>query len=113
MPAFALVASSPAKSARTPKTGAIPVGEAPDPYSVYAAQATQVLLDAIARSDGSRASVTAQLFKTKVSNGILGSFAIDRKGDITAGAVTIYRIVHGKPTVFGVITPPTSLIGGR
>jgi hypothetical protein len=69
-----------------------------------------VLLDAIARSDGSRASATAELFKTKVTNGILGSFSSDRNGDTTVGAVTIYRIVRGKPTILSVITPPSSLV---
>jgi len=66
-----------------------------------------VLLDAIARSDGSRPSITAQLFKTKVTNGILGSFSFDAKGDTTSGAVTIYRIVHGAPKLLKVITPPS------
>jgi ABC-type branched-subunit amino acid transport system substrate-binding protein len=79
-------------------------------YSVAAAQAAEVLLNAIARSDGTRASVTRQLFKTKVSNGILGSFSIDRNGDTTAGAVTIYRIVGGSPRLIGVITPSRNLL---
>lgn len=35
-----------------------------DPYAVYAAQAAVVLLDAVGRSDGSRNSVSDQLFKT-------------------------------------------------
>ena len=86
------------------------VGETPGPYSVYAAQATEVLLDAIARSDGSRASVTKELFRTRISDGILGSFSIDRNGDTTARAVTIYRIVRGRPTVYAVITPPAKLV---
>jgi DNA-binding SARP family transcriptional activator/ABC-type branched-subunit amino acid transport system substrate-binding protein/streptogramin lyase len=86
------------------------IGRPIEAYSLSAAQATEVLLDAIGKSDGSRASVTAQVFKTRVSNGILGSFSFDRNGDTTAGAVTIYRIVHGKPTVMTVITPPRSLL---
>jgi class 3 adenylate cyclase/ABC-type branched-subunit amino acid transport system substrate-binding protein/streptogramin lyase len=86
------------------------VGRPVEAYSVVAAQATEVLLDAIARSDGSRASVREQLFKTKVSNGILGSFSFNRNGDTTAGAVTIYRIVGGSPRVLEVITPPLSLV---
>jgi ABC-type branched-subunit amino acid transport system substrate-binding protein len=69
-----------------------------------------VLLDAIARSDGTRASVIAEVFNERVSNGILGSFSFDRNGDTTAGAVTIYRIVRGSPTVFEVITPSPSLV---
>ena len=38
-------------------------------------------------------------------NGILGSFSFDRNGDTTAGAITIYRIVSGKPTILSVPPP--------
>jgi branched-chain amino acid transport system substrate-binding protein len=86
------------------------IGRSVEAYSVATAQAAEVLVDAIAKSDGSRASVTSNVFKTKVMNGILGSFSFDRNGDTTAGAVTIYRVVGGKPTVFTVITPPPSLV---
>jgi hypothetical protein len=68
------------------------------------------LLDAIGRSDGTRASVTKELFETKVKNGILGTFAIDHNGDTTGGAVTFYKIVHGSPTVATVITPQPGLV---
>jgi DNA-binding SARP family transcriptional activator/ABC-type branched-subunit amino acid transport system substrate-binding protein len=80
-------------------------GETPAGYSAYWAQAAVVLLSAIGRSDGTRASVTAQLLKTKIKNGILGRFSIDANGDTTAGSVTIYRIAQGQPRVFDVITP--------
>jgi branched-chain amino acid transport system substrate-binding protein len=79
-------------------------------YSVMAAQATEILLDAIARSNGTRASVTQQVLKTKVENGILGSFSFDENGDTTAGSVTIYRVVDGKPKVVGLITPSRALV---
>jgi YVTN family beta-propeller protein len=62
-----------------------------NPFAIYAAQAAEVMLDAIARSDGSRASVTRELFATRVRNGILGSFRFDRNGDTTAQRVTILR----------------------
>ena len=78
-------------------------------YSITAAQATEVLLDAIAASDGTRASVTRNLFQTRVENGILGSFEIDANGDTTASGVTMYRIEKGRPRVLSVITPPKSL----
>jgi ABC-type branched-subunit amino acid transport system substrate-binding protein len=73
------------------------------------AQATEVLLDAIAASDGTRASVTRHLLSTRVKDGILGSFEFDANGDTTAGGVTMYRIEQGKPRVLSVITPPKSL----
>ena len=68
-----------------------------------------MLLDAIAASDGTRASVTRNVFRTRVENGILGSFEFDANGDTTAGGVTMYRIEEGKPQVVDVITPPQSL----
>jgi branched-chain amino acid transport system substrate-binding protein len=86
------------------------IGRPVQVYSVTSAQATEVLLDAIARSDGTRASVTRELFKTKVTSGILGTFSFDRNGDTTAGAVTIYRVKAGQPTVFKVITPPKAVV---
>ncbi|TML95953.1 MAG: amino acid ABC transporter substrate-binding protein [Actinobacteria bacterium] len=54
----------------------------PPPYAVYQAQGAQIMLAAIKRSNGTRASVTAQLFKTKVKNGIMGTFHFDKNGDI-------------------------------
>jgi branched-chain amino acid transport system substrate-binding protein len=86
------------------------VNKDPDPYSVYAAQAAVVLLDAISKSNGTRADVTAKLFQTNVANGILGTFKINKNGDTTANPVTIYKIKGGKSTEFKVIVPPTSLV---
>lgn len=66
-----------------------------EPAAVYAAQATEVLLDAIARSDGTRASIVEELFRTRVKSGLLGSFGFDRNGDITESPVTILRVRTG------------------
>jgi DNA-binding SARP family transcriptional activator/ABC-type branched-subunit amino acid transport system substrate-binding protein len=86
-------------------------GAEPSRYAVAAAQAMDVLLDAIAQSDGSRASVTSNLFTTRVSNGILGSFWITPTGDTTLNAVAIYRIVRGKATTFATVVVPDALMG--
>jgi branched-chain amino acid transport system substrate-binding protein len=86
------------------------VGSSPDPYSAYAGQSAQVLLEAIAKSDGSRASVAANLFKTDVKDGILGSFKINANGDTNANPVTVYRVKNGQQTTYKTITPPTSLV---
>jgi ABC-type branched-subunit amino acid transport system substrate-binding protein len=83
---------------------------APTREAVSAAQATDVLLDAIARSDGTRASVTMNLFNTSISNGILGSFFITPDGDTTLNAVAIYRISGGKVTTFANIIVPDALL---
>jgi len=86
------------------------IGGPVDPYSPTTAQATEVLLDAIAASDGTRASVTRNLFRMRVEDGILGSFEFDANGDTTGGGVTMYRIESGKPSVLTVITPPRSAV---
>jgi branched-chain amino acid transport system substrate-binding protein len=81
-----------------------------DPYTAYAAQATQVLLDAIERSDGSRASVSEELFNTKVQGGILGDFEIDENGDTTLGTVTFFQVKSGAPEFVKLITPEQSFV---
>jgi branched-chain amino acid transport system substrate-binding protein len=91
-----------------------------EPSAIYAAQAAEVVLDAIARSDGTRASVLDALFRTEVRNGLLGSFGFDANGDITEGPVTILRVhpatrSHRVQLVDGgvivrVARPPTRLV---
>lgn len=60
------------------------------------AQAAEALLAAIARSDGTRASVTEELRRLEVENGILGSFRFDANGDITPASFTVFRITGGR-----------------
>jgi branched-chain amino acid transport system substrate-binding protein len=87
-------------------------GKLPDPYTAYAAQAAQVLLGAIAKSDGSRGSVSSHLFNLKVNNGILGNFTINANGDTTLGIVTFGQITANKPTYekfIKLVTPPASM----
>jgi hypothetical protein len=64
-----------------------------------------MLLDVIAASDGARASVTRNLLRTRVRNGILRSFKFDANGDTTAGGVTMYGIEKGRPRVLDVVAP--------
>ena len=52
------------------------------PYSIYQAQAAQVMLGAIARSNGTRASVVKEMMSATVKNGIMGTFHFDKNGDI-------------------------------
>jgi branched-chain amino acid transport system substrate-binding protein len=67
-----------------------------DPWAPAAAQATDVLLTAIARSDGTRASVIHQLFRVRVRNGILGSFGFTPRGDISPATLLVYRVIQGR-----------------
>jgi hypothetical protein len=69
-----------------------------------------VLLDAIARSDGTRDSVTKKLFATRVSNGILGSFWITPDGDTTLNAIAMYRVTGGKVTTYKTVVVPDTLV---
>ena len=66
-----------------------------EPSAVYAAQAAEVLLDAIARSDGTRRSVVDELFRTRVENGLLGSFEFDANGDVSESPMTIVQVRRG------------------
>ena len=63
-----------------------------EPSAVYTAEATQVLLDAIARSDGTRAGVLDELFRTSLRRGLTGSVRFDDRGDIVAPPITILRM---------------------
>jgi DNA-binding SARP family transcriptional activator/ABC-type branched-subunit amino acid transport system substrate-binding protein/DNA-binding beta-propeller fold protein YncE len=101
--------------------GSTQPGAKVDVAAAYAAQAAELLLDAIARSDGTRASVSAELFRARVRGGLLGDIEIDAVGDPIPAPVTIVRLEHGGGTnvvashegarVFSVITPPPRLLG--
>jgi hypothetical protein len=76
---------------------------------VYAAAATEVMIGAIAASDGTRAGVAGQLFKVSVPT-VLGTIKFNANGDVTANPVTIYLIKGGKSTTLKVIVPKNSLV---
>jgi branched-chain amino acid transport system substrate-binding protein len=61
----------------------------------YLAQATAVLLDAIAASNGTRASVTSHLLAERIRHGIIDSFRFDKNGDPTFNPVMIFRVASG------------------
>ncbi len=86
-------------------------GQRPTPFALAAAQAADVMLDAIAASDGTRASATQNLFNVRVSNGILGSFLITPTGDTTLNAVAVHRIVDGEVTTVSTVYVPDALVG--
>jgi branched-chain amino acid transport system substrate-binding protein len=82
----------------------------PAPYSVYAAQAAEVVVAAIAKSDGTRASITKQILAVKLANSILGNVSFNANGDVTSNPVTIYKVKGGQATTLKVIVPPKSLV---
>src|SRR3954453_10857258 len=84
--------------------------KAPDPYSVYAAQAAEAMVGAIAKSNGTRSDIAKQLFKINLKNSILGTLSFNSNGDVTSNPVTIYKVKGGKSTPFRVIVPPKTLV---
>jgi branched-chain amino acid transport system substrate-binding protein len=64
-------------------------------YTVYAAAAAQVLLDAIGRSDGSREDVIAKLFETDLPDTVVGPMSFDENGDPKAATETVYQATDG------------------
>jgi DNA-binding SARP family transcriptional activator/ABC-type branched-subunit amino acid transport system substrate-binding protein len=89
-------------------------------FAVYAATATEVLLDAIARSDGTRESVARALARTRLADSPLGPLALDRRGEPVSNPISVVRAergggdpidlsLDGSVTV-DVITPPARLV---
>ncbi|HEY6149786.1 MAG TPA: branched-chain amino acid ABC transporter substrate-binding protein [Gaiellaceae bacterium] len=72
-------------------------GKPVDPYAILGAQAAVVLLDAIAKSDGTRSSVIDNVFKTDVKDGLIGSFSLNKNGDLSGatGAALKFTIYVG------------------
>ena len=88
------------------------LGHEPDPYSLYAAQAADILLAAIDDANGERAKVPEQLFDRDVKGGLLGDFKIDENGDTTLGTVSVWQVKGGKPVFVKLITPELSFVKG-
>jgi branched-chain amino acid transport system substrate-binding protein len=73
-------------------------GKPVDPYAILAAQAAQVLLGAIEKSDGSRSDVISKVYATKVNDGLIGSFSFNKNGDLSGakGAAVLFTIYTGQ-----------------
>ncbi len=85
--------------------------ESIDPYAIYAAQSAQILVDAIAASDGTRSDVIAKMFATEVTDGLLGTFTFNENGDPqdatgAVDAVTIYVATDKLETVKAISPDP-------
>jgi branched-chain amino acid transport system substrate-binding protein len=62
-----------------------------------AAAATDLLLNAIARSDGSRSSVVDQLVRGRAVGSVIGSVTFDADGDPAEASVTVSRVSRRAP----------------
>jgi branched-chain amino acid transport system substrate-binding protein len=59
-------------------------------YTSYAAASAQALLDAIARSDGTREDIAAKLLETSIDDGITGPISFNENGDPSEGRMSIF-----------------------
>jgi branched-chain amino acid transport system substrate-binding protein len=78
-------------------------------YTAYGAQAFLVLANAIAKSNGTRPSITKGLYNQSFPKGVIGSFKIDSSGDPSLGGVTVDQYVGGQSKIITVINPPADL----
>lgn len=76
------------------------LGGSPDPYALYGYEAMSLLLDAIARGDGTRAGTVQALFATRDRDSVLGRYSIDPFGDTTLTQYGGYRVSRGGRLVF-------------
>jgi len=73
--------------------GTVPNGT----YAPQTLQAAELMLAAIARSDGTRASVLRELRRLRDPDGVLGPSRFDANGDVTPEHVTVFRITGRTP----------------
>jgi DNA-binding SARP family transcriptional activator/ABC-type branched-subunit amino acid transport system substrate-binding protein/streptogramin lyase len=71
-------------------------GHAVTGWDVRTAAATEVLLDAIARSDGTRDSVAGALERTRLADSVMGPLTLDANGEPVDNAFTYVRVQHGR-----------------
>ncbi|HKH41877.1 MAG TPA: branched-chain amino acid ABC transporter substrate-binding protein [Solirubrobacterales bacterium] len=77
-------------------------------FAPYAGEAAEVLIDAI-REGRTRSGTIAQLFKTRIEDGIIGNFAITPSGDPVPAPVSIQRAAENF-VLARTITPPAQLV---
>jgi ABC-type branched-subunit amino acid transport system substrate-binding protein len=88
-------------------------GSLPCCYAVAAGQVTQMVLNAIANSNGTRAGVLDNLRATPVRNGLVGSFSFDRFGDSTLSGIAVYRLHAGRVDFDRMVEVPRELLTRR
>jgi branched-chain amino acid transport system substrate-binding protein len=81
-------------------------------FAVYAAESADVLLQAIAESNGTRPSVVQHLLHVRARDGLLGSFAFTKTGDITIDRLGVYTVSARDGFVFDHIIRCTTAPAG-
>jgi branched-chain amino acid transport system substrate-binding protein len=76
-------------------------GGQPQPYAIYGYEAMSLMLDAMRRAGsncGDRAAIIDQVFKTKDKKSVLGTYSIDKDGDVTTKQFGRFFVKNGKLT---------------
>jgi branched-chain amino acid transport system substrate-binding protein len=81
-----------------------------NPYSNYGATAMKVMLAAIAKSNGTRASVASHFYNASFKNTPIGNFKLNANGDTNAGVISFYKVSGNQAPFLKLIAPPTSLV---
>jgi branched-chain amino acid transport system substrate-binding protein len=74
-------------------------GGQPQPYAIYGYEAMSLMLDAMKRagdSCGDRAAIIDQVFKTKDKKSVLGTYSVDKDGDVTTKQFGRFFVKDGK-----------------
>jgi ABC-type branched-subunit amino acid transport system substrate-binding protein len=82
-------------------------------FTPYAALATEVLLDAISRSDGTRASIARELFRVRLKKSVFGPFSFDPSINLLPVFRAPARVPKGPfplDPVYTVIKVPAQLV---
>ena len=69
-----------------------------------------MLLDAIARSDGTRPSVTRALLATHIRNGLVGPIRFDANGDVRPSPFALVRLSSHATTINGIERDGSNLV---
>ena len=86
------------------------IGDEPlELFAPYAGQAAEVLMPAIQSANGTRAGVISSLFKTRVHDGIVGSFSITQSGDPSPAPISVSQ-AEDTFVLAKTITPPAQLV---
>jgi branched-chain amino acid transport system substrate-binding protein len=76
-------------------------GGQPEPYAIYGYEAMSLMLDAMKRAGDScddRAAIIDQVFKTKDKKSVLGTYSVDKDGDVTTKQFGRFFVKNGKLT---------------
>jgi branched-chain amino acid transport system substrate-binding protein len=73
-------------------------GKQPEPYAIYGYEAMSLMLDAMRRAGANcadRAAIIDQVFKTKNKKSVLGTYSIDKDGDVTTKQFGRFFVKNG------------------